>query len=208
MSSLRLQPVSSETTTDDAAEPVSADDLRFEKNIEEILGLVGEDTSREGLLETPRRVRKAWREWTEGYAMEPNRVLKSFVDGASDRDEMVLVRDIPVYSHCEHHLAPFFGVAHVCYIPTGRIVGLSKLPRLVDIFSRRLQVQERLTQQIAQALDDCLSPQGVGVIVQCRHLCMESRGIRSRKAETTTAAYRGLLKTDLSMRAEFMERTR
>jgi GTP cyclohydrolase I len=208
MSSLRLQSTPVKTVADDDVETPSVEDLRFEQHFEDILKLLGEDPRREGLRETPRRVRKAWREWTRGYNVDPARILKSFVDGASDQDEMVLVRDIPVYSHCEHHLAPFFGVAHVCYIPTGRIVGLSKLPRLVDVFARRLQVQERLTQQIAQALDDCLSPLGVGVIIQCRHLCMESRGIRSRGAVTTTASYRGQLKTDAGLRAEFMERTR
>jgi GTP cyclohydrolase IA len=207
MTTLRLQtPVS--VTTADNAETLAPDDARFEQHFTDILSLLGEDPRREGLLETPRRVRKAWREWTKGYSEDPSRILKSFVDGAPEDSEMVLVRDIPVYSHCEHHLAPFFGVAHITYIPTGRIVGLSKLPRLVDIFSRRLQVQERLTQQIAQALEDCLSPLGVGVVVQCRHLCMESRGIRSQGATTTTAAYRGLLKTDTAMRTEFLDRTR
>ncbi|MFY0583004.1 GTP cyclohydrolase I FolE [Cystobacter fuscus] len=206
MTTLRLQTAAAATTKQE--DTVATEDLRFEKHIEDMLNMLGEDSRREGLLETPRRVRKAWREWTEGYAVDPATILKSFVDGASDKDEMVLVRDIPVYSHCEHHMAPFFGIVHVCYIPTGRIVGLSKLPRLVDIFARRLQVQERLTQQIAQALEDCLSPQGVGVVIKCRHLCMESRGIRSRGAETITASYRGLLKTDLALRNEFLDRTR
>lgn len=190
------------------SELIAADDLRFEQHVEAMLSLLGEEPGREGLRETPRRVRKAWREWTQGYAVDPALVVKSFVDGASPREELVLVRDIPVYSHCEHHLAPFFGVAHICYIPAGRIVGLSKLPRLVDVFARRLQVQERLTEQIAQALEDCLMPRGVGVTMHCRHLCMESRGIRSRGALTTTAAYCGQLKTDSKARAEFMERTR
>ncbi|MFY0580461.1 GTP cyclohydrolase I FolE [Cystobacter fuscus] len=180
----------------------------LEHHFEAILRLLGEDPQREGLRETARRVRKAWREWTQGYRCNPSDVLKSFADGAEDQDEMVLVRNIPVYSHCEHHMAPFFGVAHICYMPDGRIIGLSKLPRLVDIFSQRLQVQERLTQQIAQALDEGLTPRGVGVILQCRHMCMESRGIRSREVMTMTASYQGLLKTDPSLRAEFMERTR
>lgn len=207
MSSLRLQSSLPDLQAEDTEVP-GDDDQRFEQHIESILKLVGEDPHREGLQETPRRVRKAWREWTRGYQLDPARILKAFTDGASDQGEMVIVRDLPVYSHCEHHLAPFFGVAHVSYIPAGRIVGLSKLPRLVDVFARRLQVQERLTHQIAQALQSYLSPRGVGVVVQCRHLCMESRGIRSRGALTTTTAFQGQFKTDASLRAEFIERTR
>ena len=183
-------------------------DTRIERHIRELLRLIGEDPTRGGLTETPARVRKAWSEWTKGYGMDPSSVLKTFEDDAPapGSREMLVVHDVPVYSHCEHHLTPFFGSAHIGYIPNGRIVGLSKLPRLVDIFARRLQVQERLTEQIAQALQDALNPVGVGVFVRCRHLCMESRGIRARGASTETAAYRGTLSLDRRLRAEFVAR--
>jgi GTP cyclohydrolase I len=157
-----------------------------------LLEFIGENPNREGLKETPARAIRAWREWTQGYAYAPTEVLKSFEDGANNYDEMVLVRSIPVYSHCEHHLAPFFGFAHVAYIPDKKILGLSKLSRLVEIFSRRLQVQERLTTQIAEALNEGLMPKGVGVMVRCRHLCMESRGIERSKLVTVTTALRGV----------------
>ena len=164
----------------------------------------GEDPDREGLLETPARFLRAWREWTSGYAENPGEILKTFDDGAGSYDEMVLVRDIPVYSLCEHHLAPFFGVAHVGYLPQGRIVGLSKLNRLVGAFSRRLQVQERLTTQVADTLFDALKPHGVAVMLECRHMCMESRGIRQPGAATITSAMRGHIKDDAKSRAEFL----
>lgn len=169
-----------------------------------LLQYIGEDPKREGLQETPARFLKAWNHWAGGYALSPESVLKTFEDGAENYDEMVLVKDIPVYSHCEHHLAPFFGVAHVGYIPNGKIVGLSKLSRLVDVFSRRLQVQERLTSQIASALEDNLAPKGVGVILECRHLCMESRGIARSGSSTVTSAMRGVLMTKPEARAEFI----
>jgi GTP cyclohydrolase I len=164
----------------------------------------GEDPDREGLLETPVRFLRAWAEWTSGYDEHPAEILKTFDDGASAYDEMVLVRDIPVYSLCEHHLAPFFGVAHVGYLPRGRIVGLSKLNRLVGAFARRLQVQERLTTQIADTLHDALAPYGVAVMLECRHMCMESRGIRQPGAATITSAMRGHMKDDAKSRAEFL----
>lgn len=169
-----------------------------------LLQYIGEDAGREGLRETPTRMLKAWREYTSGYQVDAEALLKTFTDGAENVDEMVLVRDIPVYSHCEHHLAPFFGVAHVAYIPNGKVVGLSKLPRLVDAFSRRLQVQERLTQQVAHAINDVLHPRGVGVVVECRHMCMEARGIRARGTTTKTSCLLGAMKTDASARAEFL----
>lgn len=166
--------------------------------------IVGEDASRSGLGETPLRVVRAWRDWTKGYKEDPATLLKCFEDGAEKCDEMVLVNNIPVYSHCEHHLAAFFGVAHVAYIPNGRIVGLSKVSRLVDIFAKRLQVQERLTNQIADALNQHLTPLGVGVIIKCRHLCMESRGIQRQGVHTTTSALRGAFKNSAGTREEFM----
>jgi GTP cyclohydrolase I len=176
----------------------------IEDNIRRLLQHVGEDASRGGLLETPRRVAKAWNHWTSGYSKDPAQILKVFEDGADGCDEMVIVRDIPIYSKCEHHLADIFGTATVAYIPNGKIVGLSKISRLVDMFARRLQVQERLTNQIANALDEHLQPLGVGVIIRARHLCMESRGICQQGHHTITSALRGALKTNESARSEFM----
>lgn len=172
------------------------------------LQFIGEDPSRGGLKETPARVVKAWGEWFGGYKINPRDVIKAFDDGAGNVDEMVVVRDIPMYSHCEHHVAPFFGVAHIGYVPQGKIVGLSKLARLVDIFAHRLQVQERLTNQIADAMMDCLGPLGVGVVLSCRHMCMESRGIRRPGAMTVTSALRGVMRTVGEARSEFLSLVR
>lgn len=179
-------------------------DKILRETVSDILCHIGDNPEREGLLETPARVVKAWETWFGGYAKNPLSVLKVFEDGAEGVDEMVLETDIPIYSHCEHHLAPIIGVAHVGYIPNGRVVGLSKLVRLVDIFARRLQVQERLTRQIADAIEEGLSPLGVGVVIQCRHLCMESRGVKSRGVITTTSALRGAVKDEHDARAEFL----
>lgn len=162
------------------------------------------DPQREGLGETPARAAKAWAFWTSGYDQSPNDVLKVFEDGAKNYDEMVIVKDIPFYSHCEHHLAPIFGTATVGYIPDGKIVGLSKLSRLVEIFARRLQVQERLTNEVAQALSDNLDPIGVGVYIKARHLCMESRGVCQQGHHTITTALRGAMKDEPETRAEFL----
>jgi GTP cyclohydrolase I len=172
--------------------------------VRRLLGNIGEDPDREGLLETPARFLKAWEEYTRGYRMNPEDILKSFEDGAQSVDEMVIVRDIPVYSLCEHHLAPFFGKAHVGYVPDKRILGLSKISRLVEIFGRRLQVQERLTNQIADALDNNLKARGVAVVIECRHMCMESRGVRHTGATTVTSALRGSIKTNADTRREFL----
>lgn len=172
--------------------------------IEELLGYLDPDHPREGLADTPARVAKAWRHWCSGYDMDPAEVLKVFEDGAASYDEMVLVRDIPLYSKCEHHLADIFGTACVAYIPNGRIVGLSKLSRLVDGFARRLQVQERLTVQIADALEEHLKPLGVGVLIRARHMCMESRGICQQGHHTVTTALRGAMKHDPRTRSEFL----
>ena len=169
-----------------------------------LLTSLGEDPERPGLLETPARVSKAWRQWTAGYGQDPLDVLKVFEDGAEQYNELIIVRGIPIYSHCEHHLAPFFGTATIGYVPDGKIVGLSKLTRLADIFSKRLQVQERMTIQIADALMAVLAPKAVGVVVTCRHLCMESRGIRARGEETITSALLGELQPNLALRTEFL----
>jgi len=163
-----------------------------------------EDPGRGGLLETPARVVKAWQHWTKGYKEDPAKILKAFDDGAGQYDEMVVVSGLPVHSFCEHHLCPFWGEAHVGYIPNGKIVGLSKFGRLVDCFARRLQVQERLTTQIAQAIEVNLKPRGVGVILRCRHMCMESRGIQATGTITITSALLGEFKTQPSVREEFL----
>lgn len=177
----------------------------IEDNIIRLLQFIGEDPSRQGLQETPKRVAKAWQHWSSGYSKNPEDILKSFEDGADGCDEMVIVKDIPFYSKCEHHLASFFGTASVTYIPDGKIVGLSKISRIVDMYACRLQVQERLTNQIADALNNNLQPKGVGVVVKARHLCMESRGICQQGHSTITSALRGVLKENASARAEFLE---
>ena len=164
---------------------------------------LGEDPDRAGLVETPSRVAKAWKHWTSGYRKEPAECLKVFEDGAQEYNELIVVRGIPVYSHCEHHLAPFFGSATIGYVPKGKIVGLSKLTHLVDCFAHRLQVQERLTIQIANALMTHLEPQAAGVVIRCRHLCIESRGIRTQGEETVTSSMLGTLQTNPALRAEF-----
>jgi GTP cyclohydrolase I len=158
---------------------------------------------RGGLIETPLRAAKAWEEWTSGYNQDPAELLKVFEDGAEGCDQMVVVSDIPVYSHCEHHLAPIFGHATVGYLPSSRIVGLSKLNRLVDVFARRLQVQERMTNQIADALMTHLQPRGVGVVIKARHMCMESRGVKQNGSLTTTSSLHGVFRDDPTVRSEF-----
>ncbi|MGD9601851.1 MAG: GTP cyclohydrolase I FolE [Gammaproteobacteria bacterium] len=172
--------------------------------VRRLLTLIGENPDREGLRETPDRFLKALAEYTRGYQEKPEDVLKVFEDGAQSVDEMVIVRDIPVYSLCEHHLAPFFGRAHVGYVPDKRILGLSKISRLVEVFARRLQVQERLTNQIADALATHLQPLGVAVVIECRHMCMESRGVRHTGTATVTSALRGSIKTNADTRKEFL----
>ena len=194
---------------DEVAIPYQVKEQQDEIIILELLKyIIGEDVSRGGLDETPARAVKAWREWTKGYKMNPAEVLKVFEDGAEHYDQMITVKDIPIYSHCEHHLAPIFGTATIAYIPNGRIVGLSKLSRVADIFARRLQVQERLTDQIADALWSNLQPLGVGVMIKARHLCMESRGICQQGHHTITSALRGVFKTESEARAEFMSLAR
>jgi GTP cyclohydrolase I len=169
-----------------------------------LLRMVGEDPQRGGLLETPNRVVKAWQAWTCGYRMQPADILKVFEDGAENCDEMVVRKDIPIYSHCEHHLAPIIGRCTIAYIPNGKIVGLSKMDRLADVFARRLQVQERMTNQIADAMYEHLQPKGVGVWISARHMCVESRGVRNSNSETVTSALRGVFKSEAATRAEFL----
>ncbi len=175
-----------------------------EDAVRTLLCFIGENPDREGLVETPMRFLKAWDEWAAGYEKDPLRILKTFVDGAENCDEMVIVTNIPIISKCEHHLADITGWAHVGYIPNGKIVGLSKLARIVDLYARRLQVQERLTNQIADALVEGLAPKGVGVVVKATHACMSSRGVGIQGALTITSAMRGALLEKPAARAEFL----
>lgn len=172
--------------------------------ITRLLEALGEDPDREGLVRTPERVWNSLSYLTDGYGQEVADVIGDAVF-EEQYDEMVVVRDIELYSLCEHHLLPFFGRAHVAYVPDGRIVGLSKLPRVVDLFSRRLQVQERLTTQIADALAEVLQPKGVGVVIEASHLCMMMRGVQKQNSATVTSAMRGIFKTDPRTRSEFLD---
>jgi len=174
------------------------------ENVDGILRLLGEDPEREGLLRTPHRVADSLRFLTSGYEQS----LDELIDGAvfaEEYEEMVLVKDIELYSLCEHHLLPFFGKAHVAYLPNGRILGLSKVARIVDAFARRLQVQERLTTQIAEAVDGCLRPHGVAVVIEAAHLCMMMRGIQKQNSQTLTSCMLGSFRDDEKSRAEFLE---
>jgi len=177
---------------------------RLERAMREVLVAIGEDPDRDGLRNTPARVARMFAETCSGLHVDPRTHLKVTFD--EHHDEMIMVRDIPMYSQCEHHLIPFIGVAHVAYIPNddGRITGLSKLARLVDGYARRPQVQERLTTQVADAIDDVLAPRGVLVVVEAEHLCMSMRGVRKPGASTVTSAVRGLFRTDAAARAEAM----
>ena len=172
-------------------------------NYKEVIENLGEDPSREGLLKTPERVAKAMQFLTQGYDQNPQKILKSAMF-AEKYDEMVIVKDIEVYSLCEHHMLPFFGKCHIAYIPNGHIVGLSKFPRMVDAFSRRLQVQERLTDQIRDCLDETLNPQGVAVCIEAQHLCMQMRGVQKQNSITTTSAFSGAFMEEDITRQEFM----
>lgn len=174
----------------------------FESAVKTILTIIGEDTNREGLLKTPARVAKSYEFMTEGYKQDPVKVLNDALFESSN-NEMVLVRDIEFYSLCEHHLLPIIGRAHVAYIPNGKVVGLSKIPRMVDIFARRLQIQEQMTEQIAKAIDDVIQPKGVGVVLQARHMCMEMRGVEKINSMTTTSALRGMFIKNADTRKEF-----
>lgn len=170
---------------------------------EVILEEIGEDPKREGLLKTPERVAKAMQYLTHGYETDPSEILKSAMF-AEDYSQMVLVKDIELYSLCEHHMLPFFGKAHIAYIPNGHIVGLSKIPRVVDAFSRRLQVQERLTNEIRDCIEETLSPKGVAIVIEAKHLCMQMRGVQKQNSVTTTSAFSGTFMTSEKTRAEFM----
>jgi len=175
---------------------------KFEECVRGMILHVGEDPKREGLLKTPKRVRKAYEFMFGGYNQDAKEILSSALFTSSN-DEMVLIRDIELYSTCEHHLLPIIGRAHVAYIPDGRVVGLSKIPRVVDVFARRMQIQEQLTEQIADAIMQTIKPKGVAVVIQARHMCMEMRGVQKINSTTTSSALRGLFKSDEKTRAEF-----
>ena len=182
-----------------------------EKSLEKIKSLttsllkeIGEDPSREGLLNTPLRVAKAWKELSRGYNQDLDKLINNAVF-KEDYDQMVMVKDIGFYSMCEHHLLPFFGHAHVAYIPDGKIIGLSKIPRMVDMFARRLQVQERMTQEIAAIIDDSLSPKGVAIIIEAQHMCMQMRGVQKKNSYMTTSSMLGIFRTDNKTRKEFLD---
>jgi len=176
---------------------------KIKSNYENILNLLGENKDRDGLLKTPERAAKAISFLTEGYDKNPHKILQSAMFEES-YSEMVIVKDIELYSLCEHHLLPFFGKAHIAYIPNGHIVGLSKLPRVVDVFSRRLQVQERLTEQILDCINETLSPKGVAVVIEASHMCMMMRGVQKQNSSTTTSGFRGTFK-ETDTRNEFLK---
>ncbi|MDT8070879.1 MAG: GTP cyclohydrolase I FolE [Terriglobia bacterium] len=174
----------------------------YEELVREMLVRLGEDPDREGLRQTPERVRKAMQFLTRGYQEDPETILNSALFTVN-YDEMVIVKDIEMFSLCEHHMLPFFGKVHIAYIPNGKVIGLSKLPRLVEVFSRRLQVQERLTTQIAETIQETIKPQGVGVVVEARHLCMMMRGVEKQHSAAVTSAMLGAFR-DLDTRSEFL----
>jgi GTP cyclohydrolase I len=179
------------------------DDQDIRQHVRAVLTAIGEDPDREGLKRTPERVEKSFRFLTQGYAQDIETVLNKALFTVS-YDEMVIIKDIDVFSLCEHHLLPFFGKAHVAYLPNGKVIGLSKIPRLVDIFARRLQVQERLTVEIAEAINDTCKPRGVGVIIEAKHLCMIMRGVEKQNSTAVTSCMRGAFRDQQQTRDEFL----
>jgi len=176
---------------------------KFENAIKDILEYIGEDISREGLEETPKRVRKAYEFMFGGYNQDPKEIIEQALF-TSTNEEMVVIKDIEFYSQCEHHMLPIIGKAHIAYIPNGKVVGLSKIPRVVDVFARRLQIQEQLTEQIAHCLNEYLKPKGVAVILDARHMCMEMRGVQKISSTTVTSALRGIFKKEKTTKDEFL----
>lgn len=190
-----------------AADLFCEQDINFnsiESSVEQILTAIGEDPNREGLLRTPERVAKSYGELLAGYRMDPQELINDAIFDVA-YDQMVIVKDIEFYSMCEHHMLPFMGRAHVAYIPSDKVIGLSKIPRIVDLFSRRLQVQERMTTQVAEYLDVVLKPRGVAVVVEGLHMCMMLRGVKKHDARMTTSAMIGAFRDDLSTRMEFLD---
>ncbi|HET7207501.1 MAG TPA: GTP cyclohydrolase I FolE [Terriglobales bacterium] len=184
-------------------EPATLTSASFEDLVHEMLVRLGEEPDREGLLRTPGRVHRAFEYLTRGYKEDPDALLKGALFTVS-YDEMVIVKDIEMFSLCEHHMLPFFGKVHVAYIPKGKVIGLSKIPRLVEIFSRRLQIQERLTTQIAESIQKAIEPQGVGVVIEARHLCMMMRGVEKQHSAAVTSSMLGCFRDEQETRTEFL----
>src|SRR5580698_9227377 len=185
------------------AEPSTLTSASYEELVREMIVRLGEDPDREGLARTPERVEKAMQFLVKGYKEDPEALLRKALFTVS-YDEMVIVKDIEMFSLCEHHLLPFFGKVHVAYIPNGKVIGLSKIPRLIEIFSRRLQIQERLTTQIAEAIQHAIEPQGVGVVIEARHLCMMMRGVEKQHSSAVTSAMLGSFRSEEETRTEFL----
>ena len=179
------------------------DKKRLEKITRELLGLIGEDSTRQGLIKTPKRVAESWKFLSQGYHQNLDEIINEAIFDESAKD-MIIVKDIEFYSLCEHHLIPFYGKAHVGYIPNGKIIGLSKIPRIIDIFSRRLQLQERLTHQIANNINNFLKPKGVAVVIDGEHLCMRMRGVEKQNATMQTSSMTGIFRKDDKTRKEFL----
>ncbi len=184
-------------------EPATLTSASFEELVHEMLVRLGEDPKREGLALTPERVHRSLEHLTKGYKQDAEAVLNGALFTV-DYDEMVIVKDVEMFSLCEHHLLPFYGKVHVAYIPSGKVIGLSKIPRLVEVFARRLQVQERLTTQIAEAIQNAIQPQGVGVVIEARHLCMMMRGVEKQHSAAVTSSMQGVFKTSQTTREEFL----
>lgn len=175
----------------------------LEELVREMIVRLGEDPTREGLVRTPERVQRAWEYLTRGYKEDPEEMLKNALFSVN-YDEMVIVKDVEMFSLCEHHMLPFFGKVHVAYIPNGKVIGLSKIPRLIEMFSRRLQIQERLTTQIAETIQNVIEPQGVGVVIEARHLCMMMRGVEKQHSATVTSSMLGCFREEQETRTEFL----
>ncbi len=195
--------VAKERPVKSTSEPVSVTGATTEELLHELLVRLGEDPEREGLLRTPERMAKALQYLTKGYQEDPGELLKGALFSV-DYDEMVIVKDVEMFSLCEHHMLPFFGKVHVAYIPKGKVIGLSKIPRLIDAFARRLQVQERLTTQIAECIQEAIHPEGVGVVIEARHLCMMMRGVEKQHSSAVTSSMLGSFREQQQTREEFL----
>jgi GTP cyclohydrolase I len=186
-----------------STEATTVTSATFEELVREMIVRLGEDPEREGLVRTPERVHRAYEHLVKGYKEDPEAMLKEALFTV-DYDEMVIVKDVEMFSLCEHHMLPFFGKVHVAYIPNGKVIGLSKIPRLIEIFSRRLQIQERLTTQIAETIQNAIQPQGVGVVIEARHLCMMMRGVEKQHSAAVTSSMLGCFRDEQETRSEFL----
>jgi GTP cyclohydrolase I len=202
-SNYKITKLQIDRTMKPSTEPSTLTSASFEDLVQEMLVRLGEDPQREGLQQTPQRVRKSLQFLTRGYTEDPEALLKGALFTVT-YDEMVIVKDIEMFSLCEHHLLPFFGKVHVAYIPNGKVIGLSKVPRLVELFSRRLQIQERLTTQIAETIQKVIEPQGVGVVIEARHLCMMMRGVEKQHSAAVTSSMLGCFRNEEETRSEFL----